>query len=488
MNGKVLWNIPIMVLSATVIRVFLEFFSNPNPLGVISPWYGFLQYFVFFLAMTLGVGIIIGKLVQESFTKWIFITARALPIIFLAPIFDLIISHGQGICMAYSGSSGSRIITDFFTFFGTFNHCGITIGMRIEMIIILLGIGWIIWKKTHAFRKTIAGILVSYFFFFINAIIPAIVGIHFVSKLPILDFVMLVSAIHFLTIVTFLLVIWFQENKNSFCSWMQNTRYERILYYLCIMALGVMMAHSFGQERALRFQMITICIALVSFIAHCWAAAIWNDLADQDIDAISNETRPLVRGTIPLDNYKNLGLIFFIVAMVGSLIVGYSFFFFLFGSQIIYAVYSIRGTRIKTHFVSSSLLIGCVGVFVFFAGYFLLSSSLSILTVPFQMILVLFVTLAILSNGKDFKDVKGDRVHDIKTLPVLYGSRRAGKILAITIAVWTSILAFVFKNPYIVLFSIPWLVLQFGIRKRVPEYILFLIVFFEMIFIFFMIQ
>ncbi len=476
-----IWTILILIFTTTLVRVFLEFFSNPDMGMVIGPWYGFLQYFLFFTTMALGIGVILGFIIQEPIKKWVFVVSKSLPIIFLAPIIDLIISRGSGLCMAYLGSSGLYLVRDFFMFGGPLGTCGISIGMRIEVLIILMAIGLIIWNKTKKLFLVLVGIFFTYLFIFLNAAIPGIFGIQVISSLPLREFIFFISGIHFLTAVILLLAIWFREKKALFTIWMKGSQPERIIYYILLAILGMCSAYKLYTISLAPIDSIKFILCILSILTSGWAAIVLNNFHDQDIDSISNSDRPLLSGEISHETYRNLGVTFFIVSILSALLVNYGFLFFILGTQALYATYAFRATGWKKHFIGSSLTIGLAGVFMALAGYFAFSPDQSFSQIPILSLLFLFITLAILSNAKDFKDIAGDRAGAIKTLPVLLGARKAGLILSFSLSVWFIILGLILKNPIIALFAAPWIVLDLIIRKRVPGYVRFLIVFLEII-------
>lgn len=466
-----------MIAGATFVRLLLEMFSNPSSGMAISPWYGVVQYIIFFLCMAGGTGTILATIVREPIIKWIHVVSKWMPIVWIAPLIDLVVSNGQGLCMAYLGSRGMQLVPDFLTLGGRFGTCGITVGMRIEIIIILAGIAYVMYKKTRSVAKPILSAFLVYIFIFINGAIPGIFGL---PRVGIIEFVRFVSSIHLIIFTLVAAYIGIKEFPHEAAMLVRSSRWERILYYWCIMALGIAYALRIYQVPFAPHDIPTVIVMTVSIACAGWAAAVWNDLNDGDIDTLSNTDRPLYQG-MSRSAYANLGIAASVFSILASLVVGYGFFLMLLGTQAVYALYSYRGSSIKTHFLSSSVMIGLAGVTTALAGFLAFSPDLSLAHIPFSLIIIGTMTFGILSNAKDFKDVKGDRASGIRTLPALLGGRRAGMVILGALVVWIAILAYMFQNAWILLFVIPFIGLKFVTTRRTPEYVMFLIVCTELV-------
>lgn len=476
---KSIWTIVSMIFINSLVRSFLEFFSNPEIGGMISPWYTTLEYLIFFTTMTVGLGIIVGLLTKESFVRTTARVAKFLPIILIAPIIDLIVSQGSGICMSYISSQGPRLVFDFFTFGGVFKTCGITIGMRIEILLIILGLGYGIWKKTSSLPKAILGTILSYIFIFLNGAIPGIFGIVFTN---IESFVFTLARIHFLTLVGLLTFAWMRTAAKEFWSWTYYSigRFQILFYYLVLGMVGVFWSYSI---HATVPSILVIITSIVVILLNCFTSGIVNDIADQSIDAIAHPTRPLGSGQISLEHYRSLGIIFFVLATIGSLFVSYPFFLFMLGFQCLYAAYSLVGIRWKKHFISSSLSIGGIALCVILAGYFIATPAAPITEISQLHLLIIFVTVVIISNAKDFADVKGDKPNNIQTLPVVFGKKNANIILTVILSAWIIIVSIILKDLWISILVIPWVIIDLILKKRVPQWVRYLILFVEILFI-----
>src|SRR5205823_5855031 len=91
------------------------------------------------------------------------------------PIIDIILSDGKGYAIAYISHTGSKLVFDFFTFFGPDFKLGATYGLRIEMAIILLAIGYYIWLERKSLLQSISAVFISYVLIFFSFIIPGLI-------------------------------------------------------------------------------------------------------------------------------------------------------------------------------------------------------------------------------------------------------------------------------------------------------------------------
>mgnify|MGYP003394230776 CR=1 FL=1 len=91
------------------VRFFLEALSSPTSTGIVpSDPYTIVHYGLFFLVITLGTAILVGKLTEDYKTSAKFILF-GLPVIWLAPLVDIVMSRGAGFKMTYIFDSGSEL-------------------------------------------------------------------------------------------------------------------------------------------------------------------------------------------------------------------------------------------------------------------------------------------------------------------------------------------------------------------------------------------
>lgn len=513
---KSIFGSTLIIATSTILRAFLEFFSNPDPGGGIGAWYGTLNYFLCFLSIIAGIALITKLLLREPFGKSFARTASYSPIILLAPIIDLLLSRGQGFCMAYLGSSGALMVSDFFSFFGKLAHCGISPGMRIEILIILIGIGWLIWKKTSSVFSSILGVLLSYILIFINGAIPGIFGlfahignsagpwlasairssmlwnIHSFVRNPnptLLDaqgISLFTARIHFLETISIGLIAWLIESPIRFYTWFKNSRPERIAYYLLILVSGMVLGSWHHPFPTFWVDIIGFIVAGVVVVTNFWAAVVTNDIADTPIDNAINHHRPLQSNNFSESSYRILGITLLSTSFIGALLLNYSFFFFMLTFQLLAMMYSLRSIRWKKHFIPASLTLGAVATATLLAGYFIVSPDQSFLHLPLYGIMAFFLGISIVSNVKDLRSRKADAADGVTTLPVILGTKNANLLIAGLSILLIGILGIFLHKPYLLVvagFFILITVISF--TKKIPENLLFVALFISIIGAFF---
>lgn len=201
-----------------------------------------------------------------------------------------------------------------------------------------------------------------------------------------------------------------------------NLRWERLLHYLAMLSLGVYVSSpSVLRLLPLLFAGLAVTCA--------WAAAIVNnDLADDDIDRISNPSRPLITGAWSRNAYWKLGWALTLLAVASAICVNAQFAICLTASLVVAFVYSTPPWRLRRFLGVSSALIGLASLCVALAGFVALGER-SAAQFPADTGWFLFLALCCGANFKDVKDFAGDRHAGIATLVTLLGPRR-GQIVA----------------------------------------------------------
>ena len=440
------------------IRFIFESLSSPTSSGLIpSDAYTLIHYGLFWITLVLGLIIVVG-----FFSKDYLLTSKialfGLPVIWLAPIFDIIISRGGGFVQSYIFDSHGKLLFDFITFFGPSLTRGATYGMRIEMIFVLAGVGWYLWKISKNIYRSVVGVFFVYTLGFVVGALPGIMYtlshvstpdtlfeiLNYFRNLVVestishntlregmlsvsperffeLGFDKLFSQILF--IISFFLGGWlfWKINSKKFWAVVKNCRPERVGSYLALLLCGVGFAYinRFGNP-FLWVDLLGIICLLISWVGLWMYAVHNNDIADIGIDKISNTERPLIKKELDREDMLETGYVWLAVALLGAWNAGFYPFFM----SLVYIsashIYSSPPLRLRRFPVISSFLIGVASLATILAGFFFVSFDKQIQTFPIFLSvgIVIMATLAI--NIKDMKDIEGDRVNGIVTLPVLF--------------------------------------------------------------------
>ena len=150
------------------------------------------------------------------------------------------------------------------------------------------------------------------------------------------------------------------------------------------------------------------------------AAMAVNDYYDFDIDKINEPTRPIPSGDVSKRAALLVTAILTVVGFVSAYAVSIYCLIFAFAAWAIMVAYSTFGKR--SGLTGNLLVSACV------AAPFLYGSLVAVNSVMGNILL--FASMAFLSNtgreiAKGIVDVQGDGTHNIKTLAVLFGERKA---------------------------------------------------------------
>jgi 4-hydroxybenzoate polyprenyltransferase len=159
-----------------------------------------------------------------------------------------------------------------------------------------------------------------------------------------------------------------------------------------------------------------------------------NAVYDAEIDKINKPYRPVPAGVITKNEARAIAWILYAVVLVRSGLLlrsdlsNWAFAFFVIVIMVITILYSVPPFRLKNRLWISNISIAFArGLLGFVAAW-------SIFGNPFQGatpwiiggVMMIFLIGAITS--KDFTDIIGDKIHGARTLPVVYGIRKAAII------------------------------------------------------------
>lgn len=349
----------------------------------------------------------------------------------------------------------SNIVKKFFLFFGDSPCFGITYGVRIEVALASLLVGFYAFSKTNKILRSFLAAFISYFVLFVLGAFPSfltfvimfwqkhifsiesydVAGIFLSTSgfLSIKD----VSVLNALNVKMNLFYAFFSAigaifyfwlfYKNKFWKVVKNIRWIQVLVHVGLVIFGFSLAIFYFPQN--------ITINIFSFLAlaniflgsiFAWVASVFiNDIEDRKIDEISNFKRPLVEGYLTADNYRDLFWLFFIMSLVLSLSVGIKFFLIALIYQIIAWMYSAYPFRLKRFPFIATFTSSLAITLWFLAGFILLSDKQQISEIPPKIIFLLLIAFTFSLPIKDLKDIEGDRKNKIWTIPVILGEKWA---------------------------------------------------------------
>lgn len=428
--------------SAIILRNFLEIFSTGQKLS-----FAFFSHFdVSYVFLAMALIILFHFATKEKVQKISRVVLPSFLILNIVPIVDMISSFGKGYQITYISPS----LLNFFTFFGPFNGNGMSLGIRIEVALVILGSFTYFFIKNRNIKKSLLFLFLTYCLIFIYCSFAFLVPL----SLTVLGIDFELSEIlvgNFYLFFIFFLGVWlfYLYNKRYFVEIVKDIRILRLIHFELMFVFGAVLATILSP---MSFQLtgdtLFYWIFLIVAIASAWLfAIITNNLADYQIDKITNKTRPTVTGKIPMKHYKKLPWAFFLIAALYSSTVNFTSLFLILlfmGNGFLYSMPPLRFKRI-TFF--SKLFISLNSLILFMLGYNFISGNMDIPAVVAVFFLVFF-TAAV--NFIDIKDYRGDKKAGIKTLPVIFGLRKSKIIIGLFFLIVYSAVYIIFRDIYLI--------------------------------------
>jgi 4-hydroxybenzoate polyprenyltransferase len=456
-------------------------------------------------------------LLQYALPTW----KKAIPIMILfamtltsvPPIIDWIVSGGRGISMAYLAQSPMDMAYSFLTFFGPFAARGITVGIRIELAAMIVGIGALVYLVRKSVWRSFATMFVLYAVMFFSVAMPGVLSaiaglfgggasspnqflissmihsstladnihgtLRYVSLQRMLEigFDFMLGRIWFLATVA-LGGAWFFTNfRRQATVIFRNSRPDRVAMLVLLIIFGTAAAYYQGHFFLNWNDLLALATLFLSFYFAWMFAVCVNDIFDTDIDRISNAARPLLDGGMSVSHMKSASFLFLVLSLVGGYLCGYYAFFCILTFTALYYIYSAPPVRLKRVPFLSVVIIGFCSLTVVMAGFFTFSVSITVSAFPASLIIGIVVMFSFLSQVKDIKDIEGDRAAGIMTLPVILGPIWGPRIVGGLAALAYMVAPFVIGRTIVFFVAVPAAVITywFAIRKPYIERPIFVV-------------
>jgi 4-hydroxybenzoate polyprenyltransferase len=312
---------------------------------------------------------------------------------------------------------------------------GISWGQRIEIILASI-CGGIYFKITTG--STLKGIVFGYgvyLWIFLFGMMLQIMSwlFNWLHAMPVDDEWQLAKWYFIIGLLGFLFVA-FRQNKFLFLQLLKDSRPLRIVHFLFSFLTGILIYLNAAEKGlAGKFILTTenILVPVLVVISVFFAAVysiVANNLEDIEIDKISNPDRPSVLPNINLAAYLRAGNVALLISLVAAYLAGRPVLVCMSIIIGMYYLYSCKPFRLKSIPIASKMVIGINSFFMALMGYTLFGETA--LTFPKEFIFFYIFPISLAANFIDLKDVKGDVIAGIKTLPVLIGLRNAQWIIA----------------------------------------------------------
>jgi 4-hydroxybenzoate polyprenyltransferase len=384
-------------------------------------------------------------------------------VIILAPLIDLLLSGGQGFNISYMmPGEHTGMLMRFLTFFGPLTEHGITPGMRIEIGLVLLGcFTYFLVKRRSVVRSAVFTFLAYAVIFGYCAmpfLIDAFIGMFGIPFNHINELF-----IQFYLMAIFVLGIWVAalHSRKHLTEILRDIRPFRLLHFELMFFIGMALSMPMITLRAVTYDMLFSPMLAAVAILFAWLfSVVTNNLADRDIDRVSNRGRPSVTGSIPMAEYSRMPWLFLGLAAAFSWAAGAEslFYILLFAGN--YFLYSMPPFRLKRVPFFSKALIALNSLLLMMWGFTLLGVPMAWFPRPIMAFFLIGFTAAI--NFIDIKDHDGDRKAGIRTLPTIMGLGRSKALIGAFFLVMYPIVYLLFTDALL----LPFL-LAFGVTEMV---------------------
>ncbi len=266
--------------------------------------------------------------------------------------------------------------------------------------------------------------------------------------------------------------------NNKFFFILKNIKIERFLHNISMLFFGLLLEMK-SWESLFFLDCYLIIFIVISFLFYWISVILRDDIFDEKIDEISNPERLIVSGIISKKRALFLSNIFLFISFIIAFVVSRIFFIIILIRFLLSYLYSVPPFRLKRIPVIATFVLSLANISMIIAGIFLIQKENY--EIPwFLLIFILFIfTLGF--TAKDIKDYEGDKIGDIRTIPVIFGIKKAKKIIGFFVLSIFFLLPFFFYSfiNKIILPSILAGILSFIFinKERYSEKPLFLIYF-----------
>lgn len=457
------------------LRTFLEVFSDDIEISLNY----ILHYNLFYVAVVLSFLLLFYVLTKIKIIKLAKLMLPSLAVLFIAPIFDLAVTLGKGYNMSYllPGTHGNLILR-FFTFFGDFPGIGITPGIRIGVALGVIGSFFYVYLKKSKILKSLFCAICTYILIFLFAMTPYI--IKFLLELFGIQYKWsdLLFSYFFLTLILiFGLILAYLGNKRYFKIFINDIRMMimRILSLVLLFFFGVILGLSKSSFTLGNTNIFSFLFIPLSIVFAVMFLIVINNLADYDIDKISNKNRPLVKSKINPEAYKKFAWPFLFLSLAFALIINFKVFYLVLLFIGGFFLYSAPPLRLKRVPILAKLIIAASSLLLVLSGYVLITGAVS--GFPGIIVAIFLIGAALVANLIDIKDYEGDKQAGIKTLPVLLGLKKSKILIGVFMLLTYVSICFLSENLFVQILFILLGILQYYLinKKTYNEKLIFLV-------------
>jgi 4-hydroxybenzoate polyprenyltransferase len=417
---------------AVCIRNYLEIFSDKADFTPIA----LIHFTLFYFSLAMLFALVLHFFSGESLVKVLKVVLPSFAVIVIVPPIDLVTSWGEGINISYfEPGRHTEMLKNFLFFGGPRVGPGVSIGQRIESALAVVGIICYLRAKGRSWWIGIVAAFICYTIGFAHSAAPFLVAgfLGVLGERYMYSDELMAQALALVVFVDLCLVA-YRANRVYFLAFVRDFRWMRFAHYFLMFVGGLVWTNNVGHPFDLhRTTVFIIFLVPVSLIFASLFSIVTNNMADIEIDRISNPKRPLFTKEIDPKKYLSTAPYFLALSLLFAVLAGFDYLFVMIVIIGNYYLYSMPPLRLKRVPVLSKGVIAVNSVGVIILGY--LARGHSPRDLDMGLVLIVLAGFTLVSNFIDLKDVDGDRHEGIKTLPVLLGLRAAKIIIGFAFVV-----------------------------------------------------
>ncbi len=442
------------------IRFLLENFSSTAQSGYItSDFYTLIHYYLFYFGALLSMAFVLKLFLPYNLLSLTKLMLFGFFIAWLAPIVDLLVTYGAGLQMAYIFQTPAELFHSYLTFCGPLIIPGITIGMRIEMILFMVGIFVLIYEYSHSAWKALLAALLTYTIAFIWIAAPSVVKLisdmltlnielgsyevvqnfffttanssllasnlfhqtitYSTDRMNDMLFNAVISQI-FIIVICILAAAWaWLYHKRTLLYILRRIPLPTMAHFLLMVFLGMLLAWALYLP-SVQFNWVDILTIISTFLSFYCATMFARGLKRIYIEKI--DEHPIQKKGIAVTGtvVRNYNIFFFTIAVLSALMTSHYTLFMVLTFLAAYYLYYAPPVRLRQFPFISTFLMSICSLAGMFSGFWLFSTDKQITAFPLDIILLVLVTLVLGTHMKDLKTIEDYEKKKVKELPGLY--------------------------------------------------------------------
>ena len=250
-------------------------------------------------------------------------------------------------------------------------------------------------------------------------------------------------------------------------NWRPFPLYELVSYVLMYASVPML---AYGIQTYNLSTIKIIILTILTLYSGFFAALIWNDITDKDIDAIVHPNRPLPNGSISSKKFFSIALVFSVMTFVFSLLINFWCFVLVITAALFVTFHNKYLKKIVKIPAYSEIFTPLQWIIVPIFGFLAISGF------NFQQIALIVIFTYFADNAHDLAegihDIEGDLKNNVRTYATSFGEKTASKVSfgMFFISGFLGILLYIktILSPiFLISFIILWLYMLFNSYKLV---------------------